>query len=65
MLSERTYVGRPDGTGIPDDNVPVLRFNCERLARALRICSFYREEDASGVWLKQAINDPWPELRFI
>lgn len=32
MLSELTYVGRPDGTGIPDDSVPVLRFNCVRLA---------------------------------
>ncbi|SEJ91422.1 SIR2 family protein [Pseudomonas sp. NFACC07-1] len=65
MLSELTYVERPDGTGIPDDSVPVLRFGCVRLARALRVCSFYRAEDACGLWLKQAITDPLPELRFI
>ncbi len=65
MLSELSYVERPDGTGIPDDSVPVLRFRCVRLAKALRICSFYRAEDACGLWLKQAITDPLPELRFI
>lgn len=65
MLSELTYVERPDGTGIPDDSVPVLRFACVRLARALRVSTFFGAEDACGLWLKEASTDPLPELRFI
>ena len=65
MFSELTYVERPDGTGIPDDSVPVLRFGCVRLARALRVSCFYGAEDACGLWLKEASTDPLPELRFI
>lgn len=65
MLSELTYVERPDGTGIPDDSVPVLRFGCVRLALALRVSVFFGAEDACGLWLKEAGTDPLPELRFL
>ncbi|WP_183132326.1 SIR2 family NAD-dependent protein deacylase [Pseudomonas syringae] len=65
MLSELNYVDRPDGTGISDDSIPVLRFNCVRLARALRVSSFFDVEDACGLWLKEARTDPLPELRFM
>lgn len=65
MLSELSYVERPDGTGIPDESVPLLRFGCVRLSGALRLSSFFGAEDACGRWLKEASTDPLPELRFI
>ncbi|UXZ97222.1 SIR2 family protein [Pseudomonas phytophila] len=65
MLSELTYDDRPDGTGIPDDSVPVLRHECVKLSRALSDSKFYQAEDACGLWLREAINDPLPDLRFL
>ena len=65
MLSELTYVDRPDNTGIPDESVPVLRFRCVELALALRASNFFGAEDACGLWLKELSVDPLPELRYI
>lgn len=65
LLSEVAYVDRPDGTGIPDDNIPILRYSCVRLSRALRGSTFYGPGDASSRWLKETQHDPLPEMRFM
>ena len=65
MLSELSYTHRPDGSGIPDDSLPVLRFGCVQLAQALKRNLYYRSNDACGIWLGEAANDPLPELRFM
>lgn len=65
MLSELTYVDRPDNTGIPDESIPILRFRCVELALTLRASKFFEAEDACGFWLKELSTDPLPELRYI
>lgn len=65
MISELSYEHRPNGTGIPDDSIPLLRFSCVRLALALKASAFFDAEDACGLWLKEASTDPLPELRFM
>lgn len=65
MLSELRCDAQPDGTGIPDDSVPVLRLGCLKLSRALRDSPFYKPADACGLWLLEALNDPLPDLRFL
>jgi hypothetical protein len=64
LLSELAYVGRPDNTGIPDDDVPLLRLECVTLARALRASKFFEQGDACELWLAETSTDPLPELRF-
>jgi hypothetical protein len=65
MLSELSYENRPDGTGIPDDSIPVLRLGCVKLSQALSVTTLFLAEDACGLWLKEASTDPLPELRYI
>lgn len=64
MFDELGYESRPDGTGIPDEVVPELRFGCLELAEAL--CETEQEEFREGadLWVGETISDPMPEFRY-
>ena len=46
-----------------DDDVPFLRWNCFRLARAMAECGF-RDNPTIVRWLESAEQDPMPEIRY-
>jgi len=65
LHSELRYKDPPKGTGIPDDEVPVLRLNCARLALAFLHCEPPRTSSVLSDWLSSAANDPLPEMRYL
>ena len=46
-----------------DDDVPFLRWNCFRLARAMAECGFH-DNPTIVRWLESAEQDPMPEVRY-
>lgn len=64
MFGELKYENRPDGTGIPDEVVPELRFGCMRLAKALVVANNQEVRAAALMWVSQECSDPLPELRY-
>ncbi|MBR8206853.1 SIR2 family NAD-dependent protein deacylase [Burkholderia vietnamiensis] len=64
MQQELLYKERKEGSGIPDDNVPILRFRCARLALAMR-AHLQHTSDGVNAWIDAAAGDPLPEMRFI
>jgi hypothetical protein len=64
MQHELSYKARKEGSGIPDDNVPIIRFQCARLARAMRE-RLQRSSACINDWIDASINDPLPEMRFL
>lgn len=64
LLVELDYQKRPSGSGIPDDEVPLLRFRCAELAFALKQANLAEVESISNEWLLSAEHDPLAELRF-
>jgi hypothetical protein len=59
------YASRSTGSGIEDEEVPLLRFMCARLASALH--NSQREESFQAIartWLDAASTDPLPEMRL-
>jgi hypothetical protein len=65
LLSELKYHDRDSSAGILDDEVPILRLNCARLALAFSEKSSSRMSNVLSEWLEQARGDPLPEMRFI
>lgn len=65
MLVELSYEDRPLRSGIPDDNVPTLRWSCARLALELAKSSPQRVSNSIAAWIQLASTDPLPELRFL
>ncbi|KAA8998219.1 SIR2 family protein [Affinibrenneria salicis] len=65
MLTELSYKDRPVGSGIPDDNVPTLRWNCARLAKEIATNNQQYTTKNITNWLDLAPSDPLPELRFL
>lgn len=64
LATELNYHDRPPGSGIPDDEVPLLRYRCASLALALQQAKTGEAEPASQTWLDAVQNDPLPELRL-
>jgi hypothetical protein len=64
MQRELFYSARKEGSGIPDDNVPIIRFHCAHLALAIREY-VQRSSDCIEAWIDMAANDPLPEMRFL
>ena len=58
LVEELRYDMSPD----EDDDVPFLRWNCFRLARAMAECGF-RDNPTIVRWLESAEQDPMPEIR--
>ena len=58
------YRNRPVGSGIPDEEVPLLRYRCAALAFALVQANIVETEADSRIWLEATKNDPLPELRL-
>jgi hypothetical protein len=65
MLTELSYHNRSPGSDIPDDDVPILRFNCARLALAFIARETKHPSGVLSQWAEQTQNDPLPEMRFI
>lgn len=65
LETELVYRDRPRGTAIADEEVPILRFNCARLAMALERSPNRLSSAATSTWLSIAANDPLPEMRFL
>ncbi len=65
LEAELSYRDRPWGTAIADEEVPILRFNCARLAIALEWSPNRLSSAATSAWLSIAANDPLPEMRFL
>lgn len=63
LFDELSYEAREDGTGIVDGAVPLLRYQCARLATGL---ANLRNNLTPPVkrWLDAIKTDPLPELRF-
>ncbi|WP_434706835.1 SIR2 family protein [Pseudomonas sp. D4-18] len=64
MLHELRYEDRPDGTGIPDELVPELRFGCVRLAQVLVKLKQSNVSGVASAWIDESYLDPLPELRY-
>ena len=54
---------RYDKMSDQDEDVPFLRWNCFRLARAMAECGF-RDNPTIARWLESAEQDPMPEVRY-
>lgn len=65
MHAELAYHDRKLSSGIPDDNVPSLRFGCGRLARVISRQWPDRTSEGVQLWLDSAVSDPLPEMRFL
>jgi hypothetical protein len=65
LLRELAYQDRTSGTGMSDSDVPLLRFNCARLAFALSSTKWFKQSQTWPQWLQQASNDPLPEMRYL
>ena len=65
LHSELRYEDPPNGTGIPDDEVPILRLKCARLALAFLRCEPRRTSSVLSDWLSTAMSDPLPEMRYL
>jgi hypothetical protein len=63
IFAELSYSNKRTGTGIVNDAVPLLRFQCARLAYALSSLDKEYSKNLSA-WLSEAQCDPLPELRF-
>ena len=58
LVEELRYDKMPD----QDEDVPFLRWNCFRLARAMAECGFH-DNPTIARWLESAESDPLPEVR--
>ncbi|MFC5742911.1 SIR2 family NAD-dependent protein deacylase [Dyella tabacisoli] len=65
LVTELSYQGRSPGSDIPDTDVPILRFNCARLALAFIDGDAKHSASVLSKWADQTQNDPLPEMRFI
>lgn len=65
MLSELAYKDRTSGSGIPDEEIPLLRLNCARLALALLSSKQFKLVPALKQWVSLSQNDPLPEMRHL
>ena len=61
-ISTHPFVEQPQ-VSEDDVDVPWLRYRCVQLAKAMDTAGFGDESAVTG-WLKDAENDPLPELRF-
>ncbi|WP_186424789.1 SIR2 family NAD-dependent protein deacylase [Cupriavidus metallidurans] len=64
LQAELRYKARKEGSGIPDENVPITRYRCARLAFAMRE-HLQRSSDCVEAWIDAAASDPLPEMRFL
>jgi hypothetical protein len=64
LLQEITYATRPIGSGIPNEEVPLLRFLCARLSWLIIETEASVHRSAAEEWICVADDDPLPEMRF-
>jgi hypothetical protein len=64
MQDELRYKERKEGSGIPDDNVPSIRFYCASLALAMRE-HLQRSSVVIDAWVNELATDPLPEMRLL
>ncbi len=63
LFKELQYSGRPEGTDITDEALPLLRFRCAQLACALNK-KLSSKNSVVQTWLESTKSDPLPELRL-
>jgi hypothetical protein len=64
LYVELDYKKRPVGSNIPDEEVPILRLYCVRLAVAFIDVDPPRTSKAISEWIAQIQDDPLPEIRY-
>jgi len=65
LIPKLSYTRRSTGTRIEEEEIPLLRFMCARLAWAL--LQAHRDEACQTIirtWLESALTDPLPEMRL-